>query len=408
MSNIVLMQQGKALPALPEHLWDLPSDHANDDLKSGVGGSIAPPRLSIKGGVFRVITATEERALVRVDQETGVEIPIPALPVVLVASNKGRYKTFFGEQDANGNWSRASYDDADAQAPVCYSYDGERPSPMAPHPQCASCAACPQNVMGSATTESGKQSKGCSDGKLLAVLPYAVVKKQMSPDDPAATAYQVKVSPTALSRNKEDRKADPNNNTSLSEFIGLLDSYQLPSGARKAIPAQAVVTTLFFDTKVEYPLLRFRIQGFLTPAEHQYVLKRAEGDDVKALVSEMNAPATPAPAASLPPPQQQARIAAPAAPAPAPAPVAPPPAAATPEEAPVRRTRGPNKPKPAAAPAPIPQPTAAVEPDPFEVGSGAAPVTPQTVQTAKPAVPQVPQTSADMDAMLAEVGNLWG
>jgi hypothetical protein len=279
MSNaIVTTQGGKALPALPAHIKAKPG--ANAVVKSGLSSNYqAPPELSIRGGKFRLKIDGDETLITRRDDE-GNDVPRAIVPVVIIAANEGKYKAFYGTK----------YDpDAEPTAPKCYSYDGVTPSVNAQEPQCKTCAACEKNVFGSATTEQGKKTRACSDNKLLAVIPVSAVRNKAPANELGGMAFRVKVSPTALSRNKEDRKANPQNNTSLSEYITLLDNYPV-NGNAVAVPVTSVETRLFLDKEADYPLLRFKLGGFLEEDEIAYVEERAKGDDIKAIISEADAP----------------------------------------------------------------------------------------------------------------------
>ncbi|MDE2022525.1 MAG: hypothetical protein KGI71_06475 [Patescibacteria group bacterium] len=275
---IITTQGGKALPALPAHIKGAPG--ANEIVKSGLSsGFQAPPELSIRGGKFRLKIDGDETLITKRDDE-GNEVPRAIVPVVIVAANHGKYKAFYGTK----------YDpDAEPTAPKCYSYDGERPSIHAQEPQSKTCAACEKNVFGSATTEQGKKTRACSDNKLLAVIPVSAVRKKAPANELSGMAFRIKVSPTALSRNKEDRKANPQNNTSLSEYINLLDNYPV-NGNTVAVPVTSVETRLFLDKDADYPLLRFKLGGFLDEDEIKYVQERAAGEDIKAIISEVVAP----------------------------------------------------------------------------------------------------------------------
>lgn len=275
MSNAVAVV-GNKLPAVPDYLKALTATNSNQDVLEGLNrGMKVPPRLSIEGRVFRAVIDGASTPLVRINAD-GEEEAVQSLNVVVLRSNKGLYKLFYGTK-YNPN--------AEGEAPKCYSYDGITPSPYASEPQAAGCAGCPQNVWGSATTEQGNKTRACSDNKILAVIPVSALKNRASADSVDGQAYSLKVTPSALNRNKEDRKEKPANNTSLTEYIHMLNAYPTPEGST-TIPVNAVATKLFFETDAQYPLLRFKLARFLTEEEVEYVQSRIDGDDVTAIVTE--------------------------------------------------------------------------------------------------------------------------
>jgi hypothetical protein len=242
--------------------------------------------------------------------------------------------------------------------------------------QSPSCATCQWNKFGSKINDQGNPTKACSDSKILAVIPQHAIERRLSADAPGGEAYQLRVSATALARSKEERKDNPANNTSLAEYLALLDRY--PVGANSAVSVEAwkALTRFYFEIGPSYPLLRFRLDRFLTAEEIAYVEMRLAGDDVQAIVSDPGAAfagtSNVAPAhASLPPPTYGAPPQALAPPAAAPQPqvaYAPPPPPQTYAPTPQPTYAPPAAPPPATAFAPaamaIPQfaPPAAAAP----------------------------------------------
>lgn len=274
MTNAVTTTSGgKPLPALPSYITG--AKDANALIKAGVGsGFQMPPQITPRGGKIRVKIDGEEKIIER--EVEGELVPASFINVVIVSANAGKYKLYY-----KGKYN----EDSEGEAPVCYSYDGERPSQFAQEPQCKTCAACPHNVFGSMITEQGNKTRACSDNKILAVIPYTAVKQQADPDSIAGTAFMLKVSPTGLSRNKKDRKDNPTNNTSLAEYVALLDNYPA-NGQTVSVPIQAAVTRVFLDKQTDYPLFRYRLAGFLTPDEIAYVKAREKGEDILAIVTD--------------------------------------------------------------------------------------------------------------------------
>ena len=284
MSKVVPFQG--QLPAVPAYL-KTGAAGLNDEFTAGLyTGFVAPPKLGTEGGKFHVIDSDGNDVVVTKADEEGNVVPVSILSVTVLGANVGKYKIFFGKENADGSYSKAKYDpNAEQERPICYSYDGIRPSPQVDVPQCATCAACPHDVWGSHVNELGNKTRACTDGKILAVIPTSSVTRQLAADTPGGAVYSLKLSPTSLSRSKDERKADPASAFSWTEYVGLLNAYPADGGVAQ-VPVRSVSTKLFFNLKAQYPLLQFKLGRFLTEAEIAYVTERAQGDDVKAIIEE--------------------------------------------------------------------------------------------------------------------------
>jgi len=113
---------------------------------AGGGGGQTGKRISIKGGVFRLISDGKEVAAVE-DR---------FLDVVIVAAAAKISRTFYGE----------AYNPDNPAPPSCWSADGEKPDASAKEPQHVNCAGCPQNIKGSGSGD----SRACRFSQRLAVV----------------------------------------------------------------------------------------------------------------------------------------------------------------------------------------------------------------------------------------------
>lgn len=170
------------------------------------------PRISIKGGRFRIVQDGTETVL----DSTKIE-------VIIVGANPRLSKTFYAKQ-----WTP----DAEASAPDCFSLDGIGPDPSSEDPQNDLCATCPNNAWGSKVMPNGQQTKACADQKRLAVV---------AADDPKGEIYLLQVTPSALRG---------------------LNTFQRELSVR-GIPPEIVRTRLSFDPDVSYPKLQFGFAGFI-------------------------------------------------------------------------------------------------------------------------------------------------
>ena len=123
MSNITLFSPTN-VPAFARN------NELSDTAKALTGGNVSSvKRISIKGGVFRLVAGGKEIA--SVDERHMNVIIVKAAPKVS--------RIFYAK----------SYDADNITGPDCWSNDGERPDPTAEHKQSVTCMNCPQNAAGS-------------------------------------------------------------------------------------------------------------------------------------------------------------------------------------------------------------------------------------------------------------------
>lgn len=139
---------------VPEHLRTGPlaeaAARALQDAGSMASSSNSVPRMSFKGREFRLIENGEEVAKFR----DKIDIII-----VGVEPDAGRMIKAFYEK---------GYTSGSKEPPTCSSDDGIAPSPWVTSKQSPSCAGCPKNQFGSATSPgSGKPTKACRDSKRI-------------------------------------------------------------------------------------------------------------------------------------------------------------------------------------------------------------------------------------------------
>jgi len=310
----------------------------------GIGGA-AFPRISIKGGRFRIV-------------EDGVETVIGTeIEAVIVGANPRLSKTFYLKQ-----WSP----DAEPEAPDCQSLDGIAPDPQSPAIQNDLCATCPQNAWGSKINQiTGKDQKACADQKRLAIV---------AADDPEGPIYLLQITPAALKG---------------------LNQYQKELSVR-GIPPEFIKTRLTFDTDASFPLVQFGFGGFLDAQQQEAVDKLFGSQPVMEITGEAMPPlaTVSAPVAAAPAPAKQVAVAKPAAKA---EPVVVPPPAVVEEPAAPRRGFGAAKPaaKPKAA-------AKQVATNGAVVSQGA------TAAQAKPAAVATPAASASALSLADEIAALVG
>jgi hypothetical protein len=264
MSNITLFSSAK-VPAFARN--NTLSDTAKALVGSGGGGG--GKRISIKGGVFRLMSDGAEVAAIE-DRHLDVII-IKASPKV------GR------------NFYAAKFDkDAPGAPPDCWSNDGEKPdvSIGEAKKQSVTCMACPQNQAGSGTGN----SRACRYVQRLAVV---------LENDPSGSVMQMALPATSIFGKEDgDKRA-------LQAYARYLAAQNPP------VNPEQIVTRMRFDTKSESPKLFFQPMRWLDDAEYDIVKEQAETNDAKnaiVMVGSLAPSAAPMQIAGKPP----AKLAAPA------------------------------------------------------------------------------------------------
>lgn len=293
--------------------------------KALAGGGGGGKRISVKGGVFRLISEGKEVA----------SIEERYLDVVLVAAAPKITRTYY----------EGTFDAENPSAPTCWSADGEKPDATAAQKQALTCATCPQNIKGSGQGD----SRACRFSQRLAV----VLANDMEGD-----VLQLSCAATSIF-GKGDGENRP-----LQEYARWLT-------AQGHDPAM-FVTRLKFDTNSATPKLFFKAMRWLDEEEFEICKNQGATEDaVKAItmtVASMDNVSTVATVAGKPLTGKSKPVAAPE-PEPEPEPQAP----AADEEPPAPPPK--KRASKAAAPAP------AEEPDEPVVRKAAAPAAPSSTKS---------------------------
>ena len=232
MSNDMALFNPNQMPAFAKgrQLTDLA-------LTLGTGGD-SGKRISIKGGVFRLIAGGKEIA----------QIEERHLDVVICAAAPKVSRTYY-----EGKWDPT----AKAAPPACWSSDGDKPDAAVKNPQASACMSCPQNVAGSGQGN----SKACRFERRLAVV---------LANDVDGDVLQLALPSTSIFGDAE------NGNHPLHAYVKAL--------AAQNISPDMVITRIKFDTKAEHPKLFFKPQGWLDEAQFNVVQEKGKSPEaVKAI-----------------------------------------------------------------------------------------------------------------------------
>lgn len=231
MSNVAIFNPGQ-LPAFAK------KGELSATAKALAGGGAAGgKRISIKGGVFRLIADGKEVAAV---EERYLDVVI-----VNAAPKVGR--TYYA----------GTYDEAKVAAPDCWSADGDKPDASVKNPQCGNCASCPQNVKGSGQGD----ARACRFSQRLAVV---------LANDIEGDVMQLSLAATSIFGKAEGE------NRPLQEHSRWLIA--------QGIDPTMLVTRLKFDTKAPVPKLFFKPMRWLTDDEYAVTKGKGESEDaIKAI-----------------------------------------------------------------------------------------------------------------------------
>ena len=231
MSNVALFNPSQ-VPAFAKK-------GLSDTAKALAGGGIAGgKRISIKGGVFRLLSSGKEVAAI--DERH--------LDVVIVKAAPKVNRVFYAK----------SYDADAVTGPDCWSPDGETPSPDSANRQASRCSECPQNVAGSGQGN----SRACRYQQRLAVV---------LADSVEGDVMQLTLPATSIFGKAEG------DNRPLQEYARWL--------AAQDISPETVITRMKFDTKSESPKLFFKAVRWLSDDEFATVEGQAETSDAKKAVT---------------------------------------------------------------------------------------------------------------------------
>lgn len=218
---------------VPAHLRNT---ELSDATKALMGGGSGGKRISIKGGVFRLVSGGKELS----------QIEDRHLDVIIVRASPKVSRQFYIKK----------YEAGDTPTPPdCWSNDGEKPDASAKNRQHLTCAGCPQNIAGSGQGT----SRACRYNQRLAV---------MLPDDLESGVYALTLPATSIFGKAEGDKRP------LQDYVKYLALQTKP------VNVDTLVTRMKFDTKSESPKLFFSPVRWLE--DDEYGIAREGGESMEA------------------------------------------------------------------------------------------------------------------------------
>jgi hypothetical protein len=224
MSNELSVLSG----GLPDYLRTADLDETTKALMGG-SGSTGMKRISIKGGVWRMMVNGKEVAK---NEER-------AMNVVIVAASPKVSRTFYAK----------SFTEGEITAPDCWSADGDVPSAKSENPQSKRCVDCAQNQKGSGQGD----SRACRYSQRLAVtLANDIGGEVMQLTLPASSIFG----------------AGEAGKWPLQTYAKMIGS--------KGVPITAVVTEMRFDTEAATPKITFKPMRVLDASEHNLAIEQGK------------------------------------------------------------------------------------------------------------------------------------
>lgn len=236
MSELTLFSKGGN--NLPAHLRNIELDETTKALMGGSGAS--GKRISIRGGVFRMIVDGKEIA----------QNEDRSMNIVIVAANANVSRSFYA----------GDYEEGKNISPDCWSNDGISPDTKVSEPQASKCASCPQNIAGSAKQGGGR---ACRFSQRMAV---------MLENDLQGDVYQLTLPAQSIFGNVENGKMPMQ---AYAKFLG-----------GHGLPITAVVTEMRFDTASATPKLTFKAVRPLEADELAACQEKGRSAEAKAAISQ--------------------------------------------------------------------------------------------------------------------------
>jgi hypothetical protein len=221
---------------LPAHLKAYELDDTTKALMGG--GSGGSKRISIEGGVWRLLVNGKEIA----------QKEERSLNVVIVSAAPKVSRTFYA----------GVYKKGQSTAPDCWSANGDYPDSSIEEPQAKSCATCPQNVKGSGQGE----GRACRFSQRLAVV---------LDNDIGGDVFQITLPSTSIFGEGEAGKWP-------------LQMYAKMIGG-KGVPITAVVTEMRFDTASSTPKITFKPVRFLEANEITQAIEQGKTDAARKAIT---------------------------------------------------------------------------------------------------------------------------
>ena len=227
--------------SLSNNLPDYLKEVGLDDMTKALAGNTGTKRVSIRGGVFRMMVNGEEIA----------KNESRAMNIVIVNGAAKVARSFYAGKYVAG----------EASHPDCWSNDGDKPDASIEFPQASGCESCPQNTKGSGQGD----SRACRFQQRLAVL---------LADDVGGDVFQL-VLPAKSIFGRGDNDKMPFQQ--YAKYVG-----------SQGKSLSTLVTEMRMDSDSDTPKLTFKPVRFLSREE--WVVAKEKGDSPAARAAVIQTP----------------------------------------------------------------------------------------------------------------------
>ena len=224
--------------AIPAHIAARQLSAATLALSSG---NAVSKRISIEGGVFRMMVGGKEVAK-NTDR---------SMNIAIVSTAPANSRVFYDPS--------VPYIRGQASAPTCSATDGVKPNPGTKAPQASTCASCPQNVKGSGANGT---SMACRFQRRLAV----VLDNDLSGD-----VYQIILPATSIFG-----KGDGTQQLPLEAYARMLHGNR--------VGVDSVITKMEFDTDSSTPKLLFSPVRFVDANEQEIIDRQSDTPEAEQAI----------------------------------------------------------------------------------------------------------------------------
>ena len=230
MSNEVAL-----LNQVPDYLKEV----GIDSMTKALSGNTAVKRISIRGGVFRMMVNGEEIA----------KNENRSMNIVIVNGNPKVSRQFYA----------GKYTPGETTSPDCWSNDGDKPDASIEYPQHSTCDGCPQNIKGSGQGD----SRACRFQQRLAVL---------LADDIEGDVFQLLLpSQSIFGRGDLDKMP-------FQQYAKYVGSMGRSLGT--------LITEMRMDSDSATPKLTFKPVGYLSREQWLVAKEKAESAAAKAAITQ--------------------------------------------------------------------------------------------------------------------------
>lgn len=258
------MVQASGAPNLPAHIAKRMASRQNIPSQETV------PSLTFEGRTWSININGEKTPMLR--EIDGEMVPASVMRVVVLDWAKTRGRALYAKVDEDGVFRFTTFDPKKTGRPLCWSDDGVKADKtIAARPfkgWTGTCDGCPMSIKGSRISDNGKPGAGCSQHRMIAVVPHA---------RPNSAPLRMKL---AITSDWDGQSPDLS-----AQGWFAFKNFMTDLRNKGYTDTATFVTKMKFDPNVTYPKVMFSYDRWLTEAEDAVIGPLAESDAVKTLLA---------------------------------------------------------------------------------------------------------------------------